>query len=153
MATDVERKARIDVGRAFKMRLAGLSYQEIGDALGGFSDSGVCDALRGFTKLLESPETVKTYRENEAEVLDAVRAKLITTLADDLETKNPKRQLSGYQKVGMYGILFDKMRLLRNESTANVSNLTAIIQAATARSLLNSKAEPIIEAESKPEND
>ena len=130
MGAEVERKGRIDVGRAFKLRMSGLSYQEIGNALGGFSDSGICDALQSFTRLLDSPEMVNTYRENEAEVLDAVRAKLITSLADDLAVKKGKGKLSGYQKVGMYGILFDKMRLLRNESTANVSNLTAIIQAA-----------------------
>src|SRR3990167_5546102 len=79
--------------------------------------------------LLEHPEQVHAYREHEAEILDSVSMELTTSLIDDVRRKG-KKALSGYQKVGMFGILFDKRRLLRGESTANVSNLTQIIQAA-----------------------
>lgn len=125
---DNSRRGSLDVGKALKLRMTGLTYEEIGERLGGFDKSSVCRALHQFTALLEHPESVKTYRENEADLLDAVRMKLITSLPNDLAVQKGKGKLSGYQKVGMYGILFDKTRLLRDQSTENVSNLTRIIQ-------------------------
>lgn len=121
---------RIDTGKALELRLKGLSFAQIGKLAGGMSKQAIEQRLSKFTRLLDNPEAVSAFRQHEAELLDAVRSSLITSLADDLRVKKGKGKLSGYQKVGMYGILFDKMRLLRNESTANVSNLTAIIQAA-----------------------
>lgn len=126
-------RKQLDVGRALKLRLQGYSYREIGEMLGGYADSTVCDALQGITKLLKQPELLRAYRENKAELLESVEMKLITSLPDDLDVKKGRRALSGYQKVGMLGIVFDKLRLLRNESTENIHNLTQIIQAATAR--------------------
>ncbi len=119
----------LDTGKALELRLKGLSFSEIG-RIGGLTKQAVEKRLAKFTRMLQHPEAVSAFRTHEAELLDAVRTDLITSLADDLRVKSGRHKLSGYQKVGMYGILFDKMRLLRNESTANVSNLTAIIQAA-----------------------
>ena len=128
--SEIARKPPLDVGKAFKYRLKGLSYREIGELLGGHADSTVCDALQAFTKLLANPELVQSYRENEAELLDAVRAKIISTISDDIDI--PKGQpgaLSGYQKTGMFGIFFDKSRLLRGESTVNLNSLSALVVA------------------------
>lgn len=119
----------IDVAKAIELRFKGLSFSEIGKLQGGVSPQAVQQRIARFSKFLEDPQAVTAYRDNEAQLLDGVRMELITSLVDDVRAKG-KHKLSGYQKVGMYGILFDKMRLLRNESTANVSNLTAIIQAA-----------------------
>ena len=150
MATDVE--IGIDTAKALKLRLQGLSFAEIGRIAGGLSAQAIEQRLARFKRIVDNPDSIHAYRDNEAELLDGIRAQLITTLVDDISRKG-KKALSGYQKVGMYGILFDKMRLLRNESTANVSNLTAIIQAATARTVPNSKADREIDVTPKPEND
>jgi len=133
MAT-TEVEPGIETAKALQLRLRGLSYSEIGRIAGGLSAQAIEQRLSKFRRMIENPQAISEYRENEAELLDSVRMELITTLVDDVRRKG-KRALSGYQKVGMYGILFDKMRLLRNESTANVSNLTAIIQAAIGSSL------------------
>ena len=119
-----------NIAKALTLRIQKhLSYRDIGKVL-EVDHRTVFEGLRGFTSILEQPELIGEFREHEAELLDGVRMELVRSLADDLRVKKGKGKLSGYQKVGMYGILFDKMRLLRNESTANVSNLTAIIQAA-----------------------
>ena len=150
---------RMDTGKMLELRLKGLSYADIGAIGGGLAAQTVHQRLSKFTKLMDNPDQVTAFRAHEAELLDAVRTSLITSLADDLAVKKGKNKLSGYQKVGMYGILFDKMRLLRGESTANVHSLTAIIQAALGQPVKqsedapNSQANPIIEVESKPENE
>lgn len=138
--------AGMDTGKMLELHLKGLSYAQIGRVAGGLAKQTICQRLSKFTKLMADPQAVKAFREHEAELLDAVRSSLITTLADDLAVKKGRQKLSGYQKVGMYGILFDKMRLLRNESTANVSNLTAIIQAALGP-VGEQRREPVIQAE------
>ena len=121
-----EARQRIDVARAFKLRMAGLSYEDVGKALGGFTKSSVFQALASFRALIENPGEIATFKEHEGQVLDGVRAKLIRLISERLsEEKN-----SAYQLTGMYGLLFDKTRLIEGKSTANVANLTAIIEAA-----------------------
>ena len=120
-----KRRPRLDIGRAFKLRLGGMSYEEIGAALGGYAKSHICEALQDFRALLDNPESIKTFREHEADLLTGVRAKLVRLIAD----RSSSKKLSAYQLTGMYGILFDKTRLLEGKSTENISNLTAIIQA------------------------
>ena len=148
---------RMDTGKMLELRLKGLSYAEIGRVAGGMAKQSIEQRLSKFKRLLEHPEQVHAYREHEAEILDSVSMELTTSLIDDVRRKG-KKALSGYQKVGMFGILFDKRRLLRGESTANVSNLTQIIQAA----LGDDKREPtttspsvsnVQEAELVPDNE
>ncbi|HXK40980.1 MAG TPA: hypothetical protein VJ046_02670 [Candidatus Paceibacterota bacterium] len=117
----------LDVGKAFKYRLQGLSYREIGELLGGYADSTVCDALQGFKKLLDNPHVLTAYRDNQTELLEALNSKIISTLPDDLDIKKGKGKLSGYQKVGMFGLIFDKIRLLRGQSTVNLNSLSALV--------------------------
>lgn len=119
-------KPRIDVAKALKLRLQGLSYADIGQTLGGFAGPSVFEALAKFAKLIENPELIQSFRDQEPELLDAVRMRIISSLPYDLDRKG-KRALSGYQKVGMYGILFDKTRLLRGESTVNLNSLSALV--------------------------
>ena len=130
-----------DVARAFKLKLQGLSYQEIADLVGR-SKSTVVEALKDFKALLDNPESIRTFRENESDILDAMRKLIIGSLPTDLAVKKGKRALSGYQKVGMYGILFDKTRLLRGESTVNLNSLSALVIGA-ARDFAKGKTEPI----------
>ena len=118
----------IDTVKALRLRLQGLSYAEIGKIAGGLSPQAIEQRLSKFRKLVEHPEAIQSFREHEAELLDGVRMELITSLVEDMRRKG-KKALSGYQKVGMYGLLFDKTRLLRGQSTENIANLTAIIQA------------------------
>ena len=119
-----------NIGKALTLRVRQhMSYRDIGRIL-GVDHSVVYAGLRGFTAILEQPELIGAYRDSEADILDGLRMELVRSLIDDLRVKKGKGKLSGYQKVGMYGILFDKMRLLRGQTTSNISSLTAIIQAA-----------------------
>ena len=92
-------RGKWDVARAFKLKLQGLSYQEIADRVGR-SKSTVVEALKDFKALLDNPESVRAFRQNEADLLDAVRKLIISSLPTDLAVNKGKRALSGYQKVG-----------------------------------------------------
>ena len=131
---------KLDVAKALKYRLQGLSYAEIGELM-GFGHSSIHEALQKFSKMIERPDLIQSYRENEAELLDSVRMELISTLPDDIRRKG-KGALSGYQKVGMYGILFDKMRLLKSESTVNLNSLSVLIVGA-AKDFAKGKTAPV----------
>ena len=115
----------LDVAKAFKLKMSGLTYEEVGNALGGYSKSSVFEALQNFRHLLDNPESVKVFREHEAELLDSVRSRLLRLIAERL----PNKKNSAYQLAGMYGLIYDKTRLERGQSTENIANLTAIIQA------------------------
>ena len=134
-------KRRIDIAKALKLRMQGLSYAEVGQALGGFAAPSVFEALKTFSKLIENPELVQGFRDHEAELLDSVRLRIISSLPTDLDRKG-KKALSGYQKVGMYGILFDKTRLLRGESTVNLNSLSALVIGA-AKDIARGKTAPV----------
>lgn len=144
---------RVDIVRAMRLRLQGLSYQEIAN-LQGVAKSSVIEALQKFNKLLENPEEIKAWRENKAELLEAVEARLISSLPTDIDVKKGKRALSGYQKAGMFGLIFDKIRLLRGESTVNLNSLSAlVIGAAKDFAKNNSNVSREINAVSEPEDE
>lgn len=139
--TEIERKRQIDVGRAFKMRLAGLTYDEIALAL-NCSRSGVYDALQGFNGLLANPELLTTYRDNQVEIVDGIGAQITSILSNKLADKKEQEKLTPYQLMGMYGISFDKSRLLKGQSTVNLNSLSALVIGA-AKDIAKGKAEPI----------
>lgn len=151
MGAETELEPSIETSKALKLRLQGLTYAEIGKLAGGLSPQAIEQRLSRFKRLLEDPQGNQAYADHEAELLDATRAKVITTLVEKLHDENIK--VSPYQLVGMHGWLLNSARLIRGESTANVHSLTEIIQAATARSLPEKQAEPVIETIAKPENE
>ena len=128
--TEVERKRQIDVGRAFKLRLAGLTYAEIGEALGGYSTSGIYDALRGFNALLENPDIIRAYRENQTEIIDGIGAQITSILASKLHDKKEIAKLTPYQLMGMFGISFDKSQESKGKRGIDLNSLSAIVMAA-----------------------
>src|SRR3990167_9352988 len=148
--SEVQRKRQIDVGRAFKLRLAGLTYEEIGEALGGYSTSGVYDALRGFVALLENPEVIRAYRDNQTEIIDGIGAQITSILASKLHDKKVQDKLSPYQLMGMFGISFDKSQELKGKRGLNTDSLSALVVAASRAFVTLSRG---ANAVSDPENE
>jgi len=107
----------IDVNKALKLRIEhNLSYRDIADKL-GVSKSAVHQALQRFHKLITNPESVIAYRENKANLLDAVELELVSNLADSEKLKKASINNLAYSISQIDHI----KRLERNQSTANIA--------------------------------
>ena len=103
---------KVNVSTALAMKLEQkLSYAQIAK-LQGCSPAGVHKALRH----LLPDEGTKTFQQHEADILSAVRLKVISQV-DDRRLK----KLSARDAIVSAAVLIDKERLLRGLSTSNVS--------------------------------
>lgn len=107
--------AHVDVGRALELRLKGASYQEIAD-IQGVTKQAVNSRLAAFKLLLNDPDAVNAIDAQRDKILTAGLGKLLLATLDDRAIK----RCSTLQLASSYGILFDKQRLIRGESTNNI---------------------------------
>jgi hypothetical protein len=68
-------------------------------------------------------QSLKAYKENRADLLAVHQARFLNKITDN-DIRNAPLQ----SKIWAFGVLYDKERLERGQSTSNVSVLTAIIQ-------------------------
>jgi len=116
----------VDTGKLMELRFVNrLSYDQISDMV-GISKSAIIQRLERYRRLFEQTEHGPTFMQHEAGILAGIRGNLLAHVADCLADN--KEEVSPYQAVGMYGILFDKQRLLEGKSTANINTLTRIIE-------------------------
>lgn len=116
-ATAVEEKAqgRVDVGKALELLLRGCSYSEIGRMM-NVSPQAVHKRMARFIAILDDPDIVRQFDSNMDMMLSGSMVKLLSAAVDDAKIKKS----STYQLAASFGILFDKQRLVRGQSTANV---------------------------------
>lgn len=119
------RKKKIqDLELAYLFNL-GLNQQEIADKL-GVGRSSVTNALKRLRA--EQPEllelvSVDEFRKNEGTELGSMRQMLLAAMKKKLR-KTPLSQISLLQLNTLYGTLFDKDRLLNDQSTENHAVVT-----------------------------
>jgi hypothetical protein len=102
----------IPISRIIELRKRGNSYTEIGKIL-GCTKQNVELRLRPFKAEIEALES---FKEQKADVLAVYQLKLLNSLTEaDIKNIPPGSRLTGF------GILYDKERLERDKSTANVS--------------------------------
>lgn len=102
----------LSLAKMIEYRNKGLSYEEIARIL-GCTKQNVWERLQPFR---QSIDNIKGINDNRANVLSVVSDSILNSLtADDI------KKSSGYQKVGMYALLYDKYRLETNQSTANIA--------------------------------
>ena len=110
------RKAKVDKLRAIELRQAGATYPEIA-ASQGVTPQAIYKSIKD---LLPDKET-EIYKQQRADILARLQVKFLKRIdADDLKSTTP------YQLTGMYGILFDKERLERGQSTENINNMSVV---------------------------
>ena len=117
---------KLNLSKAIKQRLAGMSYRQIAAAQ-NVGRATVHQAVAPILAKLADPATVEMYRNKQAEILDGMAAKTLASITDgDLEKAGLR------DKVVATGILIDKSRLISGASTqnhlvihANASNLAA----------------------------
>jgi hypothetical protein len=102
----------VDVNAALKLKVDnGLSYSQIG-AIQGYTKQAIHKAIK---PLLPSPAT-DYYKVNRADILAGLQVKMLTQV-------DPHRlkKLSARDAIISAGVLYDKERLERGQSTANIS--------------------------------
>lgn len=105
-----------------ELRTAGKSEREIARSIdvSPYAVHYWINALK-----LPTHEEIQSYKENRADILAGLQARIIKSI-----TEADLSKATAYQKVGMYALLYDKERIERGQSTSNVSILTKIIQVA-----------------------
>ena len=112
----IDNISRVDVSQALKQRiLKKLTYQEIAE-LQGVSKQAIHQALKPILSLSSDPQALEAYRENKADLLDMAQLKFLSHSVDPDQIK----KLSSRDAIVSYGILFDKARLERGQSTDNI---------------------------------
>ena len=114
----------VDVSTALDLKVNhDLSYAQIA-AIQGVSPQAIHKRL----KHLIPGEEVQSFRENRADILSGLQVKLLSQV-DDARLK----KLSIRDAVVSAAVLYDKERLERGMSTANLASLTSDIAAIRAR--------------------
>jgi hypothetical protein len=102
----------VPIEKLLKWRKQGLSYDEIGGMIGR-SKQAVHQRLQPYKDAIEN---LPVFKENRADIFAIHQQRLLNSLSDDDIRKIPP----GSRFTGV-GILYDKERLERGQSTGNIS--------------------------------
>ena len=97
------------------------------------SDDAIRDMCEEFSPLMENPEKVAAFKAMEPNLLDGARMLMVQGMVEQLTDPDRRRTLDMSRLTYGYGILYDKQRLERGESTANVRTLSDLVREAHAR--------------------
>jgi len=101
----------IPIAKIIELRKKNLTYDEIGKIL-DCTRQNIEQRLHGYKQSIDSLKSVKDHR---ADTLAVVGDTILNSL-----TAGDIKKSTGYQKVGMYSLLYDKERLERGQSTENI---------------------------------
>jgi hypothetical protein len=118
---------RFDDARALQLRIREkLTYEEIAERL-DTTTAHVQTRIKKFLSFLEDPGNLYAYQENKPDLLEAIELKLLSYLADLLNSG----KCTSVKDVSLaLKVVGDMTRLNKGESTANVSVLLKSIQEA-----------------------
>ena len=113
----------------------GMSYAEAAKILG-------CSKVTVWQRCqrhgIMSQGSIKRFRAHRADVLANKQAMILNTL-----TEEDIKAQSAYQRVGMFGILYDKERLELDKSTENIAGLQHVID--SNKDILEGSAQAMLE--------
>lgn len=110
----------------------GLSYGEIAQLIGA-PEQTIRDWIKPFRSILDNPDEVRTFKQNEAEFLDGIRWLLHNGMVTQLTDPERVRKLDFSRLSWAYATLYDKSRLERGESTVNANlSLSDLVRRAHA---------------------
>jgi hypothetical protein len=125
-------KAQKILAKAVKLRFVDqLSYEDIGKIV-ELPQQDIVRMLAPFKPMLDDPAAVKAFKANEPEIMDGLRMLMTSGMYTILT--NPERiaKMDLSRLTYGFGIMYDKARLERGESTANVHTLSDLIRSAHA---------------------
>jgi hypothetical protein len=123
---NLPRGSVLDVSRALKLRLQGNTNEEIASIF-GVSESTIQGALKHFDFIQTDKHSVQAYVDNELEVFDLIRSLASTALVEQLSNPERREKLDIMRLNSLLGTVFDKMRLLRGQSTSNIAALSKLV--------------------------
>ena len=124
----------VPIGTLIAYAEQGLTNADIGKLV-GISHQAIYER---FAKIGYSPKNRKQYQEHKAEIYETIQIAIANALSEA-----DWKKVSPAQAITSLAILEDKIRLLRGQSTANVSVLSQII--ASAHQQVNTPAHTIID--------
>lgn len=107
------KQPRIDLKQALSMRLKGVSGSEIARAQ-GVSATAVNKRLKPLLTKIPGWEHRTEYQDKQADILDALAAGIVSSI-----TPKDLKKASLLSKVNSMGVLIDRSRLIRGQSTSN----------------------------------
>ena len=124
------RARKWDLSKALQLRLVKhLTYKEIGIVM-GVSPQAITQGLKDLETLIDRPELVKAFRDNEAEVTDGIRLLAAQAIGEQLSDPKRRKKLDLLRLNNLYGTFFDKSRLMRGEATSIINQLSKVIEMA-----------------------
>ena len=124
-ATEAKRLARV-----LKLRFVdNLNYPDI-SKLVGLGVQVIRTMIDPFRVIMENPEQIRQFKKFEPHILDGVRMLMVQGMVDQLTDEKRRKKMDLSRLTYGFGILYDKQRLERGESTANVMSLSELIRAA-----------------------
>jgi hypothetical protein len=113
-----------DLAELVKMRyIQNHTYKEI-SKLTGLTEAIVAKRLEPFKPMMEDTDAIKQYRINEENLIDGCKMLLIKGITEQMSDPERRKKLDLSRLTYGFGILFDKNRLVKGESTANVAAMT-----------------------------
>jgi hypothetical protein len=136
-------RSKIDIKKAIELRLKGVTLEDIG-AFFGVTKQAIFKALQPY---IDGDDIdLELWKSKRADILAGKQATVLQKLTpEDIEKASPR------DKTIMFGVLYDKERLERGQSTSNTSLLFQVVKEACERRM-NDDAE-IIEAETTTQGD
>ena len=132
-----------DLASVLKLRFVDdLTFAMISRAT-GLSEHMIKAMCAPFAVIMDDPARVKQFKANEPHLLDGVRMLMVQGMVDQLTDEKRRKTMDLSRLTYGYGVLFDKARLERGESTANVMTLSDLVRAAHAEEV--TEAEVITE--------
>jgi hypothetical protein len=124
-ATEAKRLARV-----LKLRFVdNLNYPDI-SKLTGLGVQVIRTMIDPFKVIMENPEQIRQFKKFEPHILDGVRMLMVQGMVDQLTDEKRRKKMDLSRLTYGFGILYDKQRLERGESTANVMSLSELVRAA-----------------------
>lgn len=108
---------RVDLAIALdKYYNKGWTFEEIGN-LFGVSKQAVAQRMRKFISILQSPDSIKAFRDAKPQILDSIELKLLSQLVDDDKLKDASTNNIAYALKQVH----EMGRLEKDLSTANIA--------------------------------
>ena len=105
---------KVNITKAIKMKVQGASYQDIADSQ-GVAKQSIQQAIKPILDMVADPETLESYRAQQAAVMDTIAMAYGSRLLDGDAIKGS----SALQAASVMGICIDKSRLISGQSTSN----------------------------------
>jgi len=138
------------MAKAMQMRwLSHMTMTEISRAL-DVPLNRVEGWLKPFKTMMENPAEIKEFKKYEANILDGIRWMALKGMAKRLEDPDYMAKVDLSRLTYNYGVLYDKTRLERGQSTENVLSLSELVKAADAKIVEPEEAEVVESKEVVP---